>query len=68
MKNEVLVYAPDAYVDGRKTKIGYEINFTKYFYKAKPLKEIKEILGALNKIDEETKKLMDDIVKDLSDE
>ena len=68
MKNEVLVYAPDAYVDDKKTKIGYEINFTKYFYKSKPLKDIKEILDTLNKIDEETKKLMDDIVKDLDNE
>lgn len=68
MKNEVLIYAQDAYVDTKKTKIGYEINFTKYFYKAKPLKDIKEILKTLNKIDDETKNLMDDIVKDLGNE
>ncbi len=30
MQNEVLVYAPDAYVDDKKTQIGYEIRFTKY--------------------------------------
>ena len=31
MKNEVLTYAPDAWVDEKKTKIGYEIRFTRYF-------------------------------------
>lgn len=33
MQNEVLTYAPDAWVDEKKTQIGYEISFTKYFYK-----------------------------------
>lgn len=33
MKNEVLTYAPDAWVDEKKTQVGYEISFTKYFYK-----------------------------------
>ena len=31
IKNEVLTYAPDAWVDEKKTKIGYEIRFTRYF-------------------------------------
>ena len=34
MKNEVLPYAPDAWVDEKKTQIGYELSFTKYFYAA----------------------------------
>jgi type I restriction enzyme M protein len=33
MQNEVLPYAPDAFVDESKTVIGYELSFTKYFYK-----------------------------------
>ena len=36
MKNEVFTYAPDAWVDEKKTTIGYEISFTKYFYKHIP--------------------------------
>ena len=32
MKNEVLSYAPDAWIDEKKTQIGYEISFNKYFY------------------------------------
>lgn len=31
MKNEVLTYAPDAYIDEKKTQVGYEIRFTRYF-------------------------------------
>lgn len=31
MRNEVLTYAPDAWINAKKTKIGYEIRFTRYF-------------------------------------
>ena len=48
MKREVLPYAPDAWIDESKTKIGYEIPFTRYFYEYTtpvPSEEIKrEIL------------------------
>ncbi len=48
-KREVLPYAPDAWIDEKKTKVGYEIPFTRYFYKyekPKPSAEImQEILG-----------------------
>ena len=30
---EVLPFVPDAWIDESKTKIGYEIPFTRYFYK-----------------------------------
>lgn len=33
MKREVLPHVPDAWVDESKTKVGYEINFNRYFYK-----------------------------------
>ncbi len=36
MKREVLPYAPDAWIDESKTKIGYEIPFTRYFYEYTP--------------------------------
>lgn len=48
-KREVLPFAPDAWIDKKKSKVGYEIPFTRYFYKYKaprPTEEIKaEILG-----------------------
>ena len=53
-KNEVLPHLPDAYIDHSKTKIGYEINFTKYFYKYKPLRSLEEIRKDILALEEET--------------
>lgn len=49
-KREVLPHVPDAWIDFDKTRIGYEINFTKYFYEYKGLRpstEIKSEIEAL---------------------
>src|SRR5690554_1433524 len=40
---EVKPHLPEAWIDHSKTKIGYEINFTKYFYEFKPLRPLAEI-------------------------
>ena len=42
-KREVKSHLPDAWIDEKKTKTGYEINFTKYFYEFKPLRSLAEI-------------------------
>jgi type I restriction enzyme M protein len=42
-EREVLPHVPDAWIDEGKTKTGYEINFTKYFYEFKPLRSLAEI-------------------------
>ncbi|WP_298325124.1 type I restriction-modification system subunit M [uncultured Dokdonia sp.] len=42
-KREVLPHVSDAWIDYSKTTIGYEISFTKYFYKYKPLRKLEEI-------------------------
>ncbi len=63
VKREVLPFVPDAWVDDWKTKIGYEIPFTRHFYKyvpPRPLEEIdaeikaleKDILGLLREVTE----------------
>ena len=65
MKNEVLTYAPDAWVDESRTQIGYEISFTKYFYKPKELREMKEILADLTALEEEADGMMAEIMRDL---
>lgn len=65
IKKEVLPYAPDAYVDEEKTKIGYEISFTKYFYKPVALRDMKDILASLAKLEKESEGLMDEIVRGL---
>lgn len=40
---EVKPHLPEAWIDHSKTKVGYEINFTKYFYEFKPLRSLSEI-------------------------
>lgn len=62
MKNEVLTYAPDAYVDESKTQIGYEISFTKYFYKPVQLREMSEILESLAALEKEADGMMAEIL------
>lgn len=62
MQNEVLTYAPDAYIDEKKTQIGYEISFTKYFYKPVELRKLSDIIESLNSLEKEADGMMTDIV------
>ena len=43
-KREVLPFAPDAWIDKNKSKVGYEIPFTRYFYKYEAPKPSDEIM------------------------
>jgi len=63
MKNEVLTYAPDAWVDEKKTQIGYEISFTKYFYKPVELRDMSDILNSLSTLEQETDGLLAGIME-----
>ena len=65
IEKEVLPYAPDACVDEDKTKIGYEISFTKYFYKPVKLRDMKDILASLAELEKESEGVMDEIVRGL---
>ena len=47
-EREVLPHVPDAWIDHTKTKIGYEIPFTRHFYKYVPPRELEEIDADLN--------------------
>jgi len=51
---EVKPHLPEAWIDHSKTKIGYEINFTKYFYEFKPLRSLKEIKADILALEEKT--------------
>ena len=62
MNTEVKPYAPDAYIDEKKTAIGYELSFTKYFYKPVQLRDMKEILADLQTLEAETAGMMAEIV------
>ena len=59
---EVLPYAPDAWYQPDSVKIGYEISFTRYFYKPQPLRSLEEIRGDILALERETEGLMDEII------
>lgn len=59
---EVLPYAPDAWIDESKTKIGYEISFTRHFYKPTPLRTLAEIRADIRALEAETDDLFSEIV------
>ncbi len=62
IRREVLPYAPDAWVDDAGTKIGYEISFTRYFYKPQPLRTLEEIRADILALERETDGLLAEIV------
>ena len=51
MENEILLYTPDAWVDEKKTQIGYELSFTKYFFHPHELRSIEDITSDLRAIE-----------------
>ena len=50
---EVLPYVPHAWVDGAKTKTGYEINFNRYFYTYVPPRQLEEIEADIRSLEKE---------------
>lgn len=51
---EVKPHLPNAWIDHSKTKTGYEINFTKYFYEFKPLRSLAEIKADILSLEQKT--------------
>jgi type I restriction enzyme M protein len=62
IEREVLPYAEDAWVAEDKTQIGYEISFTRHFYKPKPLRSLEEIRADILALERETGGLLKEIV------
>lgn len=62
-EHEVLPHLPDAWIDHGKTKVGNEINFTKYFYQYKPLKSLEEIRADILKLEKETDGMIAGVLK-----
>lgn len=61
-EREVLPYTPDAWIDTSKSTLGYEISFTKHFYKPVPMRTLEEIKSDIYTIEQETKGLLEEIV------
>jgi type I restriction enzyme M protein len=63
IRREVLPYAPDAWIDQASIKIGYEISFTRYFYKPEPLRPLDEIRADILALEKETEGLLGEIIE-----
>jgi type I restriction enzyme M protein len=62
-KKEVLPFAPDAWYDKTKMKVGYEIAFNKYFYKYEGLRSLKDIAADILLLEQETDGLLKEIIE-----
>lgn len=62
MEKELLPYTPDAKVDPKKTVIGYELSFTKYFYKPVELRSIEDITADILAVESATDGLLHEIL------
>lgn len=62
-EKEILAHVPDAWIDHSKSKIGYEIPFTRHFYKYEPPRPIKEIDKDLKNATNEIQSLLNKILK-----
>ena len=62
LRREVLPYAADAWYQADTVKIGYEISFTRYFYKPKPMRTLEEIRADILAVEKETEGLLGDIL------
>ncbi|MBN2743978.1 MAG: SAM-dependent DNA methyltransferase [Marinilabiliaceae bacterium] len=56
-QREVVPHVPEAWIDESKTKTGYEINFTKYFYEFKKLRSLADIKADILALEQETAEL-----------
>ena len=62
LRREVLPYATDAWYQPDSVRIGYEISFTRYFYKPKPMRTLTEIQADILTLEQESKGLLRKIV------
>ena len=63
-EREVKPHLPNSWMDREKDSIGYEINFTKYFYQYKPLRSSQEITSDLLKLERESELLLNQIIEE----
>ncbi len=61
-EKEVLQFTPDAVLDSKKTQIGYEISFTKCFYKPVQLRSLESVIEEIKILESETSGILDRII------
>ena len=62
LEKEVLPYAPDAWYSPEQVKVGYEISFTRHFYKPKPMRTLEEIRADILALEQESEGLLEGIL------
>ena len=63
LAREVLPYAPDAWYLPSQVKIGYEISFTRHFYKPKPMRTLEEIRADILALERESEGLLEEVLR-----
>jgi type I restriction enzyme M protein len=66
LEREVLPFASDAWYDPTSIRIGYEVSFTREFYKPQPLRTLEEIRADILALEQETEGLITDVIGGVS--
>ena len=61
-RREVKPHVPDSWIDRGKDKVGYEINFNRYFYQYTPLRSLKEITDELLALERKSEGLLSEVL------
>ena len=61
-EREVKPHLPESWMDRSKDSVGYEINFTKYFYQYKPLRSLEDLTKELLDLEKESDGLMNKLI------
>jgi type I restriction enzyme M protein len=62
VRREVLPHVPDAWYDPESVRTGYEVSFTRYFYKPQSLRTLEEIRADILALEKETEGLLAEII------
>jgi type I restriction enzyme M protein len=62
IRREVLPYTPDAWINPDATKVGYEVSFTRHFYKPQPLRTLAEIRTDILALEKETEGVIAEVI------
>ena len=62
LKREVLPYRSDAWIDFEKTKVGYEIPFTRHFYEYQPPRPLEVIGQEVKELEAEIARMLEGVI------
>ena len=66
-QREIKPHLPDSWMDRKKDKVGYEINFNRYFYRHTPLRSPREIADEMQALEQANEGLLKDVLELVSD-